>query len=134
MVCAQRKTATPHNRAPLQSVTVGSPMQMVAIDILGPLPKTAAGNRYVLVAGDYFTKWIEAYPIQNQEASTVAQKLLDQLFCRFSLPERLHSDQGRQFEAEIIKRCASCSRLKRRRQHHTTHNRTVLWSALTGPY
>ena len=78
-------------------------MQMVAVDILGPLPRTSAGNRYVLVAGDYFTKWIEAYPIPNQEAVTVAQKLLDEMFCRFSLPERLHSDQGRQFEADIIK-------------------------------
>ena len=115
VACAQRKTATPHNRAPLQSVTVGSPMQMVAIDILGPLPKTAAGNRYVLVAGDYFTKWIEAYPIQNQEASTVAQKLLDQLFCRFSLPERLHSDQGRQFEAEIIKQLCKLLQIEKTR-------------------
>ena len=115
VVCAQRKTATPHNRAPLQSVTVGSPMQMVAIDILGPLPKTAAGNRYVLVAGDYFTKWIEAYPIQNQEASTVVQKLLDQLFCRFSLPERLHSDQGRQFEAEIIKQLCKLLQIEKTR-------------------
>ena len=74
-------------------------MQMVAVDILGPLPKTAAGNKYIVVAGDYFTKWIEAYAVPNQEALTIAEKLLDEMFCRFSLPERLHSDQGRQFES-----------------------------------
>ena len=99
--CSQRKTPTPKNLAPLQSVTVSSPMQMVAIDILGPLPVTLAGNKYILVAADYFTKWIEAYAIPNQEATTVAHKLLDEMFCRFALPEKLHSDQGRQFEAEV---------------------------------
>ena len=74
-----------------------------------------AGNRYVLVAGDYFTKWIEAYLIQNQEASTVAQKLLNQLFCRFSRPERLHSDQGRQFRAEIIKQLCKLLQIEKTR-------------------
>ena len=53
------------------------------------------GNSYVLVAADYFTHWVEAYPIPNQEAVTVATKLVDEFFCRFSPPERLHSDQGR---------------------------------------
>lgn len=38
----------------------------------------------------------------NQEAATIAQKLLDEMFCRFSPPEQLHSDQGRQFEAGLI--------------------------------
>ena len=77
--CSQCKATTPHNRAPLYSISIGSPMQMVAVDILSPLPQTSAGNRYVLLAGDYFTKWIEAYLIPNQEAVTVAQKLLDEI-------------------------------------------------------
>jgi transposase InsO family protein len=77
-------------------------MQIVAVDILGPLPKTKDGNAYVLVASDYFTRWVEAYAIPNQEAVTVAQKLVDELFCRFSTPEQLHSDQGRQFESDLI--------------------------------
>ena len=54
------------------------------------------------MAGDYFTKWIEAYAIPNQEAITIAQKLLDEMFCGISLPEKLHSDQGRQFESEVV--------------------------------
>jgi len=77
-------------------------MQIVAIDILGPFPESEAGNSYVLVAGDYFTRWMEAYPIPNQEAVTVARVLVDQWFCRFSMPEQLHSDQGRQFESELM--------------------------------
>ena len=37
----------------------------------------------------------------HQEATTIARKLLDEMFCHFALPEKLHSDQGRQFEAEV---------------------------------
>ena len=54
-------------------------MQVVALDILGPLPESDSGNRYILVAGDYFTKWFEAYAIPNQEAKTVAEKLVNDL-------------------------------------------------------
>jgi hypothetical protein len=48
---------------------------------------------------DYFTKWPEVYPIPNQEASTVADALVTDFFCRFGVPRELHSDQGRNFEA-----------------------------------
>ena len=77
-------------------------MQIIAVDILGPLPKTGNGNCYVLVATDYYTRWVEAYAIPDQGASTVAQKLVNELFCRFSPPEQLHTDQGRQFESELV--------------------------------
>ena len=77
-------------------------MELVAIDILGPLPQSEAGNIYILVVGDYFTKWMEAYPIPNQEAETVAKKLVDEFICRFSIPKQLHSDQGCQFESQLV--------------------------------
>ena len=102
-VCASRKSVTPNNRAALNTIRAGYPMQVIAVDILGPLPDSALGNRYVLVAMDYFTRWAEAYAIPNQEAETIAEKLVSQLFLRFSPPEQLHSDQGRQFEAKIMK-------------------------------
>ena len=59
-------------------------MQMVGTDILGPFPVLESGNSYILVATDYFTRWVEAYPIPNQEAGTIAKKLTDEMFLRFS--------------------------------------------------
>ena len=97
--CATRKTAPKKNRSPLQTIRAGYPMQVVGVDIMGPLPESEAGNLYELVASDYFTKWVEVYAIPNQEAITVAKKLTDETFCRFSPPEQLHSDQGQQFES-----------------------------------
>ena len=96
----QQRFYWPKNKAPLQPILAGCPMQIVAIDILilGPLPQTISGHKYIY----YFSKWVEAYPIKDQEAATVVQKLLDEMFCRFSPPQQLHSDQGRQFEAGLI--------------------------------
>ena len=81
---------------------MGYPLQLVAVDILGPLPESENRNKYILVVGDYFTRWMEAYPIPNQEAATVETKITEEFFFRFSPPEQLHSDQGRQFESELI--------------------------------
>ena len=55
-------------------------MQLVAVYQFGLLPESEVGNSYILVAADYFTRWVEAYPIPSQEATTVARKLTDELF------------------------------------------------------
>ena len=75
---------------------------MVAMDFLGPLVETDEGNRYILVVGDHFTKYMSAYALPNQEAKTVARILVEEHFCQNGFPEQLHSDQGPQFESEVI--------------------------------
>ncbi|GFY21122.1 retrovirus-related Pol polyprotein from transposon 412 [Trichonephila clavipes] len=63
-------------RGRLQLYNVGAPFERIAFDILGPLPRSSDGNNNILVVMDYFTKWPEAYPIPDQEASTVAEVLV----------------------------------------------------------
>ena len=94
---------------------MGYPLQLVAVDILGPLPVTSQGNSYILVAEDYFTRWLEAWPIPNQEIKTVAQKLLNEMFFRFSLPDQILSDQGRQFESRVMEELCKLLQIEKSR-------------------
>ena len=45
--------------------------------VMGPLPTSTVGNKYLLVIGDYFTKFVHAVPMRNQEADKVAKKLIE---------------------------------------------------------
>lgn len=101
-VCGSKKTWGKKRRAPLKQYVVGAPMERIAIDILGPLPETPRKNKFILVVSDYFTKWTESYPIPNQEATTVAEKLVSEFICRFGVPRELHSDQGTNFESKVF--------------------------------
>ena len=76
-------------------------MKCIAIDIVGPLPATEAGNKYILIIADYFIKWVEVFPLPNQEAKMVADKLV-KVICRFGIPLMIHSDQGRNFESALF--------------------------------
>ena len=101
-VCARTKATNRKMKAPMKSVGAGVTMERVGIDILGPLPETHQGNRFILVVGDYWTKWMEAYPIPNHTASTVASVLVYRFMSRFGIPQQIHSDQGREFEGALF--------------------------------
>jgi hypothetical protein len=73
------------------------------------------GNRYSLIAIDYFTKWPEAYSLPIQEASTVAEALVTNFFCRFGIPWKLHSDQSRNFESRLLHEILQCLGLRKTR-------------------
>jgi hypothetical protein len=102
--CAARKPPLKKVRAPLQQYLVGEPFERVALDILGPLPETAQGNKFVLCIGDYFSKWTIAIALPNQEAETVAKALVEHFVCVFGTPRILHSDKGSNFESEIFRK------------------------------
>lgn len=59
--CTKRKSPQTNARAPLVSSCPGYPFERIAIDIMGPLQVTQSGSRYILVVGDYFTKWKKAH-------------------------------------------------------------------------
>jgi hypothetical protein len=99
--CCACKGPGQKGRAPLGMTTSGTPWQRVAVDVMGPLPTTARGNRYVLVAQDYFTKWPEAFPMAEQSSSTVARLLVEDVFARYGCPVELHTDQGSNFESQL---------------------------------
>ena len=97
-------------RAPMKQYNVGLHMERIAIDFMGPLVRSTPKNgnapkRYLMVIGDYFTKWTEAIPlenIENIETKTVARALIDNFISRFGVPLFLHTDQGPSFESQLF--------------------------------
>ena len=101
-VCSQKKF--PHQKY-IHSLTTWKPSHpfgRVALDIMGPLPESS-GNKYILLIGVQFTKWYEAIPMSNQEASKVAKVFLSVWISRFRCPANLHSDKGSNFMSNLFK-------------------------------
>ncbi|CAC5374833.1 unnamed protein product [Mytilus coruscus] len=102
-------------RASLQNYIVGHPTDRIALDVIGPLPKTKRSNQYILVIGDHFTRWMEAYPLPNQQAEHVAEKLVHEFIGRFGIPLEIHTDQGRNFESDLFKEICTLLEIKKTR-------------------
>ncbi len=100
-VCQQVKPG-PRYSALLDQRPVGAPFDRIAIDALGELPETSAGNKYILVVADYFTKWTQAFAVKDIMAQTCADVLVNEFFTLWGAPSYLHSDQGRNFESNLF--------------------------------
>uniref|UniRef100_A0A1I7Z4X9 RNA-directed DNA polymerase n=1 Tax=Steinernema glaseri TaxID=37863 RepID=A0A1I7Z4X9_9BILA len=112
--CQIRKTHPSHvpTEPMYQSQIPSEPFEHIHTDILGPLPKTPAGNVYILTAVDALTKFAFAIPIENQTARTVALALLRNVFTKFGFPKRLTSDQGRQYVSELFQSLMTFGNIK----------------------
>ena len=99
--CVRRKTP-PEKAAPLVSIQVTRPLELVCMDFLSIEPDRS-NTQDVLVITDYFTKYAVAVPTPNQKARTVAKCLWENFMVHYGFPEKLHSDQGRDFESKTIK-------------------------------
>ena len=100
MVTPKRKA----ERLPLQPIPVIGkyPFEDCSLDILGgDLPRTARGNKYLLVLVCNTTKWIEAMPLRNLKAETIADRLLE-IFSRVGIPQTIKSDNFQSFRSQIM--------------------------------
>ena len=80
---------------------IEKPFQRIAMDIVGPLPKTSRGNRYILVICDYATRYPEAVALPTMVAPRVVKELI-QLFARVGIPEEILTDQGTNFMSTLL--------------------------------
>ena len=97
--CICRKARPQH--APLVTVETSAPMELVCLDFLS-LEDSPGGYSNILVITDHFTRYAQAYATTNQSARTTARLLFDNFILHYGIPERIHSDQGRNFESKII--------------------------------
>ena len=68
------------------------------MDLIGKIYLTSSkGHNFILVAIDYFTKWVEAIPLKNVEQKEVIQFIKEQIIHRFGIPQSITTYQGTMF-------------------------------------
>ena len=105
--CQLTKAPQHTPRAPMQQYLVMAPIERIANDILGPLPESHSGNRYILVAADYYSKWVNAWPMPNMETIAIPNILIDRMFALWGVPLHIHTDRGTQFESQLFQNLCS---------------------------
>ena len=78
------------------------PLEFLAMDLLGPLPRTHQGNEYVLVITDLFTKLCRSVPLRNTKAVTVGTLFLYLWVYAYGAPSYVLTDNGPQFAAKFF--------------------------------
>lgn len=111
--CIVRKTL-PQKNAPMCHMQSSSPLDLVCIDFLTIEPDSRNVCN-VLVVTDHFTRYAQAFPTKDQKALTVARTLCEKYFVHYGLPNRIHSDQGRDFESRLIRDMLSVLGIKKSR-------------------
>ena len=99
--CQKRKRR--HGEAPLEPIQkTPQPFYQIGIDIMGPLPVTRTGKRYIVVAIDHFTKWVSARALETADAQSIADFLITDIIYCHGVPTIMTSDQGTEFVNELI--------------------------------
>ena len=100
--CAHHKLPRRGKVGELHSISAERPFERIAMDILGPLPRTRRGNAYILVVEDYLSRYVIIRPLRTQTASEVARVLVREVFLNRAPSEILLSDRGGSFMADVM--------------------------------
>ena len=99
----QRAAKNLKARAPLQPLPcIGEPFRLVAMDIVGPIPRSAGGYKYLLTLMDLYSKYPEAIPLKKVDNEAVLEALLE-VISRHGIPETILTDQGSVFMSRLTK-------------------------------
>ena len=91
-----------HRNEQLHPIPVHTPFYQIGIDFVGPLPLTSNGNKYIITAIDYLTKWLKARAVPEATAEQAANFIYEEIICRHGCPTKILSDRGTHFKNQLI--------------------------------
>jgi hypothetical protein len=101
---AQRSTIS----GPLHPIPPLTPFEKWGVDLMGPLPMTRRGHRFIVVATYYLTKFSEVHALKSSMKQEIAQFLYERVFTRFGSPLEIVSNIGPQFLSEVMENLLTC--------------------------
>lgn len=105
--CQQYKPECRKPAGMLQQTEAQEPWELLGMDLMGPLPRSTQGNTQLLVVVDYYSHWVELFPIRKASAETIAQILRKEILTRWGVPKFFLSDRGPQFTSDVLKQLCS---------------------------
>ncbi|XP_063222375.1 uncharacterized protein LOC134530951 isoform X1 [Bacillus rossius redtenbacheri] len=99
MCAATKASATQHPTGTPRHPT--TPWNQLALDLMGPYPRSTTGKCFLLVVTDLFSRWVEAFPLAKADSSSILKKLQDEVFPRWGYPKSILTDNGVQFTSKL---------------------------------
>ncbi|XP_076397886.1 uncharacterized protein LOC143266138 [Megachile rotundata] len=106
--CQKKKLTRVKTRQPMTITdTPGQVFDKISLDLVGPLPCTEAGNKYILTIQDLLSKYSLAIPLQDASATETADAFINHFVSRFGTPKAMLTDQGANFISSLMKAIAT---------------------------
>ena len=124
-ICQYTKPVYRKPVGPMESIKSNKPWELVAVDLVGPLPTSFSGHKHILVVRDHFSKWVELFPLKRARGKDVAIILVREIFTRFGPCSKLVSDNGPQFVSRFLK--AVCAKWGVQQIHCSAYHPQANW-------
>jgi hypothetical protein len=112
--CQMNKLLGPKLKAPMEITTTAKhPFEKCCLDIVGPLPETQGGNKYILTVQDDLSKFVTAVPIPRQDAKTIAKEFVANVILKMGTPTQVLTDQGANFLSEVFNDVCKLLKIKK---------------------
>lgn len=111
--CQVNKLLKPRQMAPMEITTAEFPFEKYCPDIVGRMPETLRGNKYILTFQDDLSKYVIPVPIRQQDAETIAREFVAQVILEYGTPSIVLTDQGSNFLSDIFSNTCKLLRIKK---------------------
>ena len=87
----------------MKPIVIKEPFQQWGLDFIGPIhPSSTAGHTHILMATNYFTKWVEAIPVKQTTSEVVCSFIKQNILVRFGVPNKIVTDNATDFSSQEI--------------------------------
>ncbi|KYB29879.1 hypothetical protein TcasGA2_TC034535 [Tribolium castaneum] len=108
IACQRYKASNLKPPGLLQTPVLQQRLEVISIDLFGPLPPSNCGEKWIFIVEDTCTRWVELFPLVDATAEMCAWTLLNDVCFRYGLPRRIISDNGSQFVSAIMQKLTFC--------------------------